>query len=278
MRVMLAATCKNIDDIRLPVMASVKLDGIRAVVVDGVLMSRNMKPIRNAYVQNKYKTWEGCDGELVLGPPNNPDCFRVTTSAVMSEFSPHDNGVQFFVFDNVRYTGPFVARYNKIPLAIRHPHWLIQTKADLEGMEERVVMDGHEGLITRCPTSIYKYGRSTMNEQGMVKIKRFKDAEAVVVGVEELMHNDNPAVVNSRGYTERTSHKANKQGMGTLGALVVEKDGVRFKIGTGFSAADRTSIWRMQDKIKGLRVKFKYLAVGVKDAPRHPVFLGWRLD
>jgi DNA ligase-1 len=278
MRVMLAATCENIDDIRLPVMASVKLDGIRAFVNNGVLMSRRMKAIPNEYVQAKFRHMEGFDGELILGSPTAPNCMNVTQSTVMSKFTPHDNGVQFYVFDNVHAKGPFVQRYNSIPVMVRHPHWLVQTKAELEEMEERVVQDGHEGLVTRCPVSTYKYGRSTMSDQGMVKIKRFKDSEAVVVGVEPMYHNGNPLQTDELGYAKRTSHKANKWALATMGKLVVDWDGIQFKIGTGFGAAERERIWKARDKMLGMRVKFKYLAVGMKTAPRHPVFLGWRLD
>src|SRR4051812_36597406 len=198
MRLMLAATCKDVNELKMPVMASVKLDGIRAAVVNGVLVSRTMKPIRNATVQKKFSHLEGMDGELILGKPNAPNCFRVTTSAVMSERSPHENGVEFHVFDNLLYQGPFAVRYARIPTAVRHQHWSINSVAELTAMEERVVEDGHEGLITRAPWGLYKHGRSTLSEQGMVKIKRFEDAEARVVGMEELMHNDNPATVNSQ--------------------------------------------------------------------------------
>ena len=48
------------------------------------------------------------------------------------------------------------------------------------------------------------------------------------------------------------------------------------KIGTGFDAADRDDLWAEQDKLMGRIVKYKSFPVGVKDAPRHPVWLGFR--
>jgi DNA ligase-1 len=122
----------------------------------------------------------------------------------------------------------------------------------------------------------YKFGRSTMNEQGMVKLKRFEDDEALVVGLVELMHNDNPLGVNELGYAHRTSHQANKVPTGRLGALQVQWQGKVFNIGTGFDDALRHEIWNSPDKFLGRAVKFKYLSVGMKHLPRHPVFLGWR--
>jgi len=51
---------------------------------------------------------------------------------------------------------------------------------------------------------------------------------------------------------------------------------VEFGLGTGFDDAERGKIWEQRNSYLGLRVKFKYLPIGVKDKPRHPVFLGWR--
>ena len=50
--------------------------------------------------------------------------------------------------------------------------------------------------------------------------------------------------------------------------------GVEFEIGTGFTAAEREALW-LAPPI-GKIVKYKFFPVGVKDRPRHPVFLGFR--
>ena len=66
--------------------------------------------------------------------------------------------------------------------------------------------------------------------------------------------------------------------MGTLGALRVRdvKTQVEFKIGTGYDDALRQEIWDHQKKYSKLLVKYKYQAAGAKDAPRFPVFIGFR--
>ena len=53
-------------------------------------------------------------------------------------------------------------------------------------------------------------------------------------------------------------------------------EGVEFSCGTGFSDAERADIWNNRDRYRGQFAKYKHFPVGVKDAPRHPVFLGWR--
>ena len=50
---------------RFPVYASPKYDGIRALVINGVVVSRNMKPIPSKFVQENFSKFEGFDGELM---------------------------------------------------------------------------------------------------------------------------------------------------------------------------------------------------------------------
>jgi DNA ligase-1 len=143
--------------------------------------------------------------------------------------------------------------------------------------EAYLIEMGYEGMILRNPLAAYKSGRATKTMRELLKIKRFEDAEAVIIGVEELMHNENEAKVNALGLTERGHKKANLVPGGVLGALVVrDENGVEFRIGTGFSQAERADLWMKKDSLIGRIVKYKFLSVGMKNAPRHPVFLGWR--
>jgi DNA ligase-1 len=101
-----------------------------------------------------------------------------------------------------------------------------------------------------------------------------------VIGFEEQMHNANEAKTNALGNTERSSHQENMIPMGVLGALIVvdHKTGVEFNVGTGFTADDRAGIWKQRDVLHGKSITYEYLPYGVKDKPRHPVFLGWRME
>ena len=127
----------------------------------------------------------------------------------------------------------------------------------------------------------YKQGRSTEKEGYLLKIKRFEDAEAEVIGFEERMHNGNSATTNALGRTERSSHKENLIGRGDLGALTVKGlqapyKGVEFNIGSGFDDQERMSIWQNKSEYVGKIVKFRYFPLGSKDRPRFPTFEGWR--
>ncbi|HQT78609.1 MAG TPA: hypothetical protein PLD10_16265 [Rhodopila sp.] len=94
------------------------------------------------------------------------------------------------------------------------------------------------------------------------------------------MANGNEAIINELGLTKRSTHQANKTGKGTLGALIVRGitayPGVTFRIGTGFDATQRCVFMTDRDKLLGKIVTYKHFPIGAKDAPRHPVFKGFR--
>jgi DNA ligase-1 len=149
---------------------------------------------------------------------------------------------------------------------------------DLEVYEECCIEDGYEGVMVRTSNSPYKCGRSTEREGYLLKIKRFEDSEAVIVGWEEKTHNANEAEKDELGRTKRSSHKANQIPMGTLGALLVRDcvTDVEFKVGTGFDDSTRDFLWGIRNSLNGKIIKFKSQPTGVKDKPRFPVFLGMR--
>lgn len=266
---------------------SPKLDGIRAIVIDGVVMSRSLKPIPNTYVQKLFGVpeLEGFDGELICGEPNASDVYRDTNSAVMSRDG--DPPVCFFVFDCiVNPDADYQLRYEDLLIddlpdgvQIVDQH-RVSDHDHLLALEERYLEAGYEGVMLRkfCgPQSRYKFGRSTAKEGTLLKLKRFTDAEATVVGFEELLKNGNEATVNALGRTERSSHKENLIPMDTLGALLCQTpEGIRFAIGTGFDQATRAHIWANRQRYLGCLTKYKSFDIGVKTAPRFPVFQGWR--
>jgi DNA ligase 1 len=298
MKPMLASPAPALEKVRYPVYTSPKYDGIRALVVNGVLVSRNLKPIPNRAVQERFgrPEYEGFDGELICGDPTAPDVFSKTTSAVMSREEHETAYVKFYVFDEWRrdFT-PFymsavtltnrLARYisasgTKSGL-VRVPITVCNNPAEVTEQQEIALNAGYEGIMLNDPDGAYKFGRSTAKEGALLKLKVFEDAEAVVVGVEEQMRNDNVATTDALGRTKRTTHKANKHGKDTLGALLVRGlngryEGAEFSIGSGLDDALRAELWRAGSAVFGRIVKYKYFPSGTKDAPRFPVFISFR--
>lgn len=275
------ASPADLNNLRFPLLASPKLDGIRAVVINGVLMSRSLKPIPNKHVQKLFSAYEHFDGELIVGEPTAKNCFNVTTSGVMSVEGEPD--VTFHVFDHVAdHTSRYSLRAKRLKAAnkakrlVLVPQTLVNSVEELLALEEKCLNEGYEGLILRDPDAGYKFGRSTAKEGILLKLKRFQDDEAHIVGLVEQMHNGNEATTNELGRTKRSSHKENKTGKNTLGAFQVLWKGIEFEIGTGMDDELRQRVWDNREKYIGKLVKFKYFPVGVKDKPRHPVFLSFR--
>jgi DNA ligase-1 len=300
---MLAAKPKGEADyakITYPKLASPKYDGIRAVVRGGKLWSRKGKLIPNAYCQKLFgrKAYEGFDGELIVGDPTAKNCFQTTMSGCMSEEGEPD--VKYYVFDYLRGNVAGYAysyRVNELRKAIigggnsadAYLEWVapseVATPWAAAELESKLLALGFEGMMLRDPAGQHKHGRSTMREQGLIAIKRFVQAEGRIVGVEEQMHNANEATVSELGRTKRSSAKAGKVAAGKLGAVQVEVIacseapelvGSHLNVGTGFNDDQRAVLWKQRAGLGGQVITFKFQAHGSKDAPRIPVFIGFR--
>lgn len=284
MKPMLAAKTDG-SALSYPLLASPKLDGVRAIVQGGKVYSRTLKAIPNTHVQATLgkPALNGWDGELIVGSPCAMDVYRQTTSGVMSEDGSPD--FCYYAFDRYDLKLPFYRRLEKIVAEARTvpwlkivPHTVVANWPELQALEQDYLAAGYEGVMLRHPEGPYKEGRSTLREGWLIKLKRFEDSEATVLEVVELMHNENEAKVNKLGKTERSSHKAGKRGGDTMGSLRVRDchSAVEFDIGTGFDAATRKEIWERYRHYTGKILKYKFFPGGVKDKPRFPVFLGWR--
>lgn len=286
---MLAAKVTDLAQLKYPILASPKIDGLRAIVKDGQLLSRTLKRIPNMELQERASDLpDGLDGELVLGIPTGPGVFNRTQSGLMS-YDGDLTGLTYIVFDLWdKHEEPYHAR-NSILRNLRIPPWcmhleqtFIENVTQLETYEQQVVDLGYEGVMLRTPNSLYKYGRSTFNESYLIKLKRFADSEAEVIGYEPLFENQNAKEYNEVGYSKRSSAQGGLVEVERLGALRVRQDigGTvqEFGIGSGFTLAERVDLWRERDALIGKQVRYKYLPYGQKDKPRHPTFLGFRYD
>jgi DNA ligase-1 len=291
MKPMLAAAVDDLSRLRYPLLASPKLDGIRCVVFGGVAMSRSMKPIPNKHVQKLLSfssSWEGLDGELIVGDPTAKDCFQRTSSGVMSIEGEPD--FVYHVFDKWQHRisakedqfrhrlklASHVVRNSPIATVVTHVQ--LMNEAALLSYEASKLTAGYEGIMLRDPAGEYKQGRSTLKEGGLIKLKRFEDSEAEVIGYVCLMHNANEAATNELGYKERSSKQSGKVPTFQLGSLQCRdlKTKVEFDLGTGFTSGQRRDLWVGRGKLKGKLVKYKFQPTGVKDKPRFPVFIGFR--
>ena len=272
---MLAATLKDINDIKYPCYCTPKLDGIRCLLLNGKAVSRTLKPIPNDYIR-KILDFKGCglcadfDGELITG-----DTFNETASDVMTKTGTPS--FEYYIFDLPNYPITYLKRMtilNKLyfpPCVSKVFPVEISTPQALLGYEQ-----GYEGIIIRNDSD-YKCGRSTVREGGMLKLKRFKDSEATIIGFEPLYHNANEAEKDAFGRTKRSSHKANKIALEAIGAFIVKdfKNNVTFKVATGLTQKQRLLYWASRHALIGKILKYRYQEIA-KNKPRFPSFIGFR--
>lgn len=276
---MLAATVTDYSQVHFPCYASYKIDGIRAIIRDGIAFSRSMKPIRNRFVQRWVQesgNLDGLDGELIV-----PGTFQDVTSAIMSEFGNPD--FCYCVFDY--WIG------GSSPYNTRRPIWIpndrvvvlaqfiVNSREELTNLLDTALEAGYEGLIVRSIYAPYKQGRSTLREQYLMKIKPFEDDEATIIGFEEQKENTNEQTTDERGYAKRSSAGEGKVGKNTLGKFIVHHPAwgeLKIGCGQGLTQTLRQAIWDDQQSYLGKVIKFKYLLIGTKDKPRHPIFMGFR--
>jgi len=235
-------------------LASEKLDGLRGYWNGKDFISRD----GNVYYAPAWFK-EGLppfplDGELWLGRGR----FQATSSIVRR----YDAGkqweeVRYMVFDAPEVYGAFTVRmeaifklFNARRPKYSHllPHEYCKGITHLKEELARVEQKGGEGIILRNPESHYEAGRSNT----ILKVKSFIDAECTI--------------------TEYEAGKGKYKGM--MGALWAKLDnGIEFKIGTGFTDADRKNPPKIGD-----RVTFKYIRLTDVGKPFHASFLRVRED
>lgn len=281
---------KHLYNLNYPVICSPKIDGVRVLALDGTLYSRSMKPIRNKalinkFLNSKYKNIN-FDGEITAVDKTDPNVYRITTSYVNSFDKEEDDSHKFVinVFDVLDVNNldkPYIDRLKSIP-AFDDPlfenleYKICNNNKDILEYEEYCLNAGYEGIMIRDSNGKYKLGRSTLKEGIILKLKRFSDYEATIIGFVEEYKNLNEAKKNELGHTERSSSKDGLVPNGRLGSLICKFNGIEFNIGSGFTHEERLEIWNNKESYIGKLAKFKCFEVGVKDSPRFPIFLGFR--
>jgi DNA ligase 1 len=286
---MLASQIDDLSLIQYPVMSSYKLDGIRALIINGIALSRSLKPIPNKHIQQwvqaNKEALEGLDGEFIVGKPNAEDTFRNTTSFVMAIDKVGD--FSFYAFDLLSDKSAYERNdllkslFGKLPAEVKlvQQHWITSSE-ELELFRQKALEEGYEGAMVKKPQGAYKYGRSSVKEGLLLKMKLFTDSEFEIVGFEPKYHNANEAKVNELGRTSRSTSKEGLVAMDTLGALVLKApNGSTFGCGSGFDDKTRDELWSQRESLIGKLAKVKYFPIGMKDGMvRFPIFLAIRSE
>ena len=274
------ATKADLEKIKYPVLATPKLDGIRCIMVDGEAMSRSMKPIQNEYVREVLEMLPDLDGELMVKGD-----FNQVSSAIMKRTGEPD--FTYCVFD-IRSDKPYTERMSHLREIYRYlPEQIelilptiINNEEELLALLDKYLEEGYEGVMIRQPDSPYKYGRSTVKEGYLLKIKRFFDDEAKIVRFVEKKTNMNVLEKDELGYAKRSSCKDQLVPAGTLGSMVLSWHGKEFSVGFGPGITDaiKQEWWDTRDDIEldDPLVTFRYQELSKDGIPRFGKMIGFR--
>lgn len=281
-------------ELRFSLLSSLKLDGIRSPMVNGVAMSRKMLPLPNKHYQewagDYAKDLHGLDGEGIVGLPyaedGDDDVFNRSTRGLMTVTGKPD--FTFYVFEDWDSSEPALARNTALAkrvqsLTIPHIQLLQQTLVlDLPSLKtqyDQALKNRYEGLILKHPEHLYKYGRSTVLEGTLLKWKEWADSEARILGIQEGTTNNNPLMKDELGHAKRSTAKAGKVPNGLVGSFLCEDlySRVKFKCSTGSLTEDQLrELFIKRHELPGQIVVYKFQKSGVIRKPRYPGFKGFK--
>lgn len=229
---------------------SEKYDGIRGYWNGKQLLTRAGNPIQTPSWFTADWPPDALDGELWIARGRFEEVAATVRDATPDELAWRK--IRFMVFDLPAHSGTYserratlatlVARIN-LPWVSATPQWRVPDEATLHAQLDTLIAAGGEGLMLHRDTALYHVGRS----QDLLKLKRYLDAEAHVVG----------HVPGQGKYA------------GMLGALEVrDAQGSIFRIGTGFTDHER----RTPPPI-GALITYRYRGLTRTGLPRFASFI-----
>lgn len=283
--------------IKYPMLASIKYDGFRGVLLDGRFRSPMMKPFGNKHLDGLNGYFRDichrsiAEMRVFDGEVWHPDISFTELSSRLRAENGDLTGVEYHVFDAID-----VGDWNNPGSNLQYAHRLGYLRSDwefqgvpshcklvaqqmcishigAEGLYAGALASGHEGIMLRSPKGPYKHNRCTHNESNLFKFKNFITVDARITQVlqRRKMRDDVERTFDPIGDLAKVNTQESYTLDEAVGALeVVLEDGkhTSLTLGRGFTYKDRQDLWRRRDSLVGLHVEFKYMPHGTKDLPR----------
>ena len=135
------------------------------------------------------------------------------------------------------------------------------TQYDILNVHNRFKSSGYEGLMLRNPDQLYYYGRNHL----LLKVKMMDSFDCKVVGADigemPVIEDGRQVVINA-----------------LLAFEVIQPNGVRCRVGSGFDIPFREEVASNPDKYIGKTIEVQYQNLGSNGAMRFPVYKCLRLD
>ena len=297
-----------IELVEFPCWVQPKIDGVRALNLQGTLTGRSLDPFEGYGITEyfSYYGFKGLDGEMTLGDkPNCTERLCSKTTGAMGRFKGVTEmaDLHWWVFDYLADPSlPYQSRYTLLTMKVTElnhprihlvPYAVVNNTAELNNAIAAFAAQGYEGTIVRNPRAPYKEGRATKKGQQLWRVKPWADAEILVTGITEGMSNQNAAEKSTLGRTKRSSAKAGMVPNGQVGSIqgtlladfhdpltgtLLFAKGLEITVSPGeMTVAEAIDLFNHPEKIVGHIVKFQHMTHGVKDLPRFPGYKSHRL-
>lgn len=297
-----------IELVEFPCWVQPKIDGVRALNLQGTLTGRSLDPFEGYGITEFFSQPEfvGLDGEMTLGDkPNCTERLCSKTTGAMGRFKDVTEmaDLHWWVFDYLADPSlPYQSRYTLLTMKVAElnhprihlvPYAVVNNTAELNNAIAAFASQGYEGTIVRNPRAPYKEGRATKKGQQLWRVKPWADAEILVTGITGGMSNQNAAEKSTLGRTKRSSAKAGMVPNGQVGSIqgtlladfhdpltgtLLFAKGLEITVSPGeMTVAEAIDLFNHPEKIVGHIVKFQHMTHGVKDLPRFPGYKSHRL-
>jgi len=290
----------DIKTLKYPLLVSYKLDGIRCIFRNGEMTSRALKQFPNIQLRKRF------DSLTIFAKKNNIilDGELLSKSTTFNELSgltrqldkelPED--LFFYCFDVINaqeFETPFEERivnllrfqnlldYNSTYIKIIQ-QIVVNTVEEVNKYYEEALDWGCDGLILRDPNGKYKFGRGTVKEGLIYKMKPFQTFDAKIIDVIQATEVREGAEkkINELGRSVTSKKKDDRILIEKASAFVVIYKGKELKVTIAMTDKEKEEVWQNRKKYIGRIIEYKGMLVGMKEdgLPRHPVFLRFRDD
>jgi len=298
----------NLNELNYPLLASFKLDGIRCIFYKGQMLSRSLKQIQNKQLREKFEPIRSYSEEFNLildGEIYSPELtFQEITSFVMTqdfedvksikkygEVKKIPEHLKFYCFDSIdddNFDKPFNQRANYMIaftttwediFELLYQNRVVD-KSQVEELFTKALENSCEGLILRDSNGRYKFGRGTLKEGLIYKVKPFRTFDAEITGVVQSTVVDPNAEkkTNELGRSVTSKKKDDRILIEKASAFNVEYENKELKVVLAMTDEEKEEVWKNRDSYIGKIIEYKGMLVGAKDVPRHPVMIRFRED
>jgi DNA ligase-1 len=286
----------DLSTLNYSLLASTKLDGIRCIFKDGEILSRSLKQIQCKQLRERLEPIRKFseDNNIIFDGEIYSDklTFQEITHFVMTQDLGDEElpaSVKFYCFDSIednKIDTPFKQRAEFATLCMmRFPDIAfpvaqveVDNAEEVNNFFEQVLKENYEGLILRGPKGAYKYGRGTLKEGLIFKVKPFLDFDGQIIDVIQAteVNEDAEKKINELGRSVTSKKKNERHTIEKASAFMVKYEGKDLKVVLSMTDEEKEEVWENKENYIGRWISYKGMLVGSKDVPRHPVMIRFR--